>query len=599
MQKYTSGTLLDPIRRNIHFEENITIKPIICKCMREWVPSIDDLKYQRSRCPFCGHNPHKMSSKFYDILYPITLNKSSLLRRGDTSLHSIDIVCGDCHKAIRVVIKTAVQRIIDNSSICWICDHRRGGRTGELFIYNYPELANRIKEEIPNVDFFLATSKKFLFEYDCGHTEQVTPKKFINNHKLCQSCRKEFSKNKNTKKKFTKRKKRKSYYKSKHCSTYTRFKGKIPDQVKAVCNTCDKAYVIKGVNFKKNFKRNKGRYICGICASSKGVSLKDKLSEESFAHVIWSDKNKFSPEEITASSARRVILNCQNGHEWSPCAYAIGGCPQCSQGGSSKEEESLFKFICSISQGRDVIRNTRDIISPKEIDIYIPSLNIAIEYNGTYWHSGRFVKNEDYHHDKWNICKNNNIKLLSVWEDDWLYRRDSVESFLIRTLQKEWSHGHSLYKQLSIELTSHIDSCIIENIMSISLFEEQYLINEADLFAICRDHNGEIVSVSSLLYYSGCYIVLSHVCLKQKYFSIKIVINHLQTVCSGVGIIECNDYPWVHRVLSNEYSLTECFSINSVQYFLFDSNIKYRIPDKNHNSSVNVWTSGYTLWTVM
>ena len=125
------------------------------------MPSIDDLKYQRSRCPFCGHNPHKMSSKFYDILYPITLNKSSLLRRGDTSLHSIDIVCGDCHKAIRVVIKTAVQRIIDNSSICWICDHRRGGRTGELFIYNYPELANRIKEEIPNVDFFWRHQRNF------------------------------------------------------------------------------------------------------------------------------------------------------------------------------------------------------------------------------------------------------------------------------------------------------------------------------------------------------------------------------------------------------------------------------------------------------
>ena len=52
------------------------------------------------------------------------------------------------------------------------------------------------------------------------------------------------------------------------------------------------------------------RYICNICASSKGIRLSEKLKSPEFAHVFWSEKNEFSPNAITASSGRRVILEC-------------------------------------------------------------------------------------------------------------------------------------------------------------------------------------------------------------------------------------------------------------------------------------------------
>lgn len=55
----------------------------------------------------------------------------------------------------------------------------------------------------------------------------------------------------------------------------------------------------------------------------------------------------------------------------------------------------------------------------KEIDIFIPSHNIGIEFDGVYWHSDKF-KSANYHLNKTELCKKNNIKLIHIWEYDWL-----------------------------------------------------------------------------------------------------------------------------------------------------------------------------------
>ena len=54
------------------------------------------------------------------------------------------------------------------------------------------------------------------------------------------------------------------------------------------------------------------------------------------------------------------------------------------------------------------VEHNRKIISPKELDFYLPDYNSAIECNGLYWHSD-FKKEKAYHYDKCNtvyICNN-------------------------------------------------------------------------------------------------------------------------------------------------------------------------------------------------
>ena len=73
--------------------------------------------------------------------------------------------------------------------------------------------------------------------------------------------------------------------------------------------------------------------------------------------------------------------------------------------------------------------NVRDIISPKEIDIFIPSSRIAIECNGIKWHSEKY---SSYHIDKFTQCSAKNIQLLTIWED-WIKNKPEIIESVIKS----------------------------------------------------------------------------------------------------------------------------------------------------------------------
>ena len=73
------------------------------------------------------------------------------------------------------------------------------------------------------------------------------------------------------------------------------------------------------------------------------------------------------------------------------------GCPSCINNGKSKGEEEVAQYIESF--GLKIERGRRDIIPPKELDIYIPEKNLAIEYNGIAFHNDK-MKPRDYHRQK-------------------------------------------------------------------------------------------------------------------------------------------------------------------------------------------------------
>jgi len=104
-----------------------------------------------------------------------------------------------------------------------------------------------------------------------------------------------------------------------------------------------------------------------------------------------------------------------------------GNCPKCSNGGTSKHELEIKDFIKSLKL--KINENERNIIKPLELDIFIPSHNLAIEFNGVYWHSEEYV-NSDYHLNKTKLCESKNIKLIHIFEDEWVLKKDIVKSRL-------------------------------------------------------------------------------------------------------------------------------------------------------------------------
>ena len=71
----------------------------------------------------------------------------------------------------------------------------------------------------------------------------------------------------------------------------------------------------------------------------------------------------------------------------------------------------------------------KHILSGKEIDIYLPDNKLGIEFNGLYYHSNLF-KDKNYHLNKTELCEKNNIQLLHVFEDEWIYKKEIVKSII-------------------------------------------------------------------------------------------------------------------------------------------------------------------------
>ena len=99
---------------------------------------------------------------------------------------------------------------------------------------------------------------------------------------------------------------------------------------------------------------------------------------------------------------------------------------------SSQQQADVERFLDSI--GVDYTTRNRSLIKPLELDIVIPSHNIAIEYCGLYWHSSEY-KDSDYHKYKFQQCKLAGYQLITLYSDEWLNKRTIVESMIRSKLQ--------------------------------------------------------------------------------------------------------------------------------------------------------------------
>jgi len=165
-------------------------------------------------------------------------------------------------------------------------------------------------------------------------------------------------------------------------------------------------------------------------------------------------------------------------------------CYKCYPAGVSNLELELREYINSITT--NVEFSNRTIIPSKysnrnlELDIYIPSKNIAIEFDGLYWHSELYQPDKNYHLYKTNECEKRGIQLIHIFEDEWLYKKDIVKSLLKHKLGKS---NKKIYAR----------KCIIKEITKKEkkLFLNNYHIqgNDSSVIKLGAFYDNELVSV--------------------------------------------------------------------------------------------------------
>lgn len=168
---------------------------------------------------------------------------------------------------------------------------------------------------------------------------------------------------------------------------------------------------------------------CPFC----GGNIKD--TTETFiekAKNVHGDEYDYSKVEYVNSQTPIKIICQKHGEFWQSPNNHISkkyGCPKC-HAITSKKEDELYEFVSSLIGEDKVLRNCRNVIPPLELDIYIPSLSIAIEFDGLRWHSEEFESSPTYHLDKTNLCNEKGIRLIHIFEDEWDMKQDVVKSIL-------------------------------------------------------------------------------------------------------------------------------------------------------------------------
>jgi len=123
----------------------------------------------------------------------------------------------------------------------------------------------------------------------------------------------------------------------------------------------------------------------------------------------------------------------------------------------SGTEIQLQNFIKE-NYNNEILTNQRMIIPPLELDIYIPDIKLAFEFNGLFWHN-ELNKDKNYHLSKTEECEKQGIQLIHIYEDDWLYKQDIVKSIILNKLGKT---SNKIYAR----------KCIIKEISDNNLIRE-------------------------------------------------------------------------------------------------------------------------------
>lgn len=364
--------------------------------------------------------------------------------------------------------------------------------------------------------------------------------------------------------------------------------GKMTDEVKA--------------KISNKIQKNKieGTYIPGMLGKTLSEESKDKISKSLV--IKNAIKSKLVLEEFEKTALEENILflsvednywinmqceKCNTKFTFSRQIFRSSTkdgkqiCPTCNPRltGKSLLEQEVFDFVKSLNS--TAIANDRHALSGKEIDVFIPELKLGFEFTGLYWHSEK--QNPENKHLLWKtqFASKLGIQIITIFEDEWLNKKDIVKSRIAGMLNK---HSHSIFAR----------KCLIKNVSSsdkIAFLNDNHLQGK-DTSSACLGlyFNNELVALASFKKTNiskggdGSMWELSRFCSKIntrisggaskliKYFQ-----NNINT--ENLPLLSYADRRWSSGKLYKQLGFT--FSGTSTPSYWYMSNYKTRLHRSN------------------
>lgn len=256
-----------------------------------------------------------------------------------------------------------------------------------------------------------------------------------------------------------------------------------PELFKKVKQTCLERYGIENVNQSEQFtakKRETSMRIYGVDHPMKCESVADKVRQSRrmrHASTIQDPDMRQNYLDFCNNPREYILSNFNHKPSLVEISETMGNLDPTSVSSQispndhallgnhiSTMERSVVDFLQTILNDSDIILHDRHEIYPYELDIFIPSYNIAIECNPSATHNSSiqcFSKDEkplgkNYHKMQSKMCEDKGIFLFHIFGYEWINRRDVIQSMIRNVLH---SCSTKMYgRKLHVEDIEHSDA---------------------------------------------------------------------------------------------------------------------------------------------
>ena len=385
-------------------------------------------------CPYCRyvHKDNLLADKFPHIAAEYAEDNPTSLC--DISSRSKKVVKWVCSKDSSHTWELQVAYRVRYDSTCPHCRQLENS-----IVTTHPHLAKQYADdnEIPveEISHGMARKVKWVCDKDSSHTWVTSVSTRAKTNSRCPMCmRQESIKPENLlKNSFPSLR---NEYSDNNPIPFNEVSRAHNKAVEWVCSV-NPEHVWESAPRTRTKSRNGGITACPFCVD-------DDVALPNFSPLLakeYSPNNPIPVEDISRGTGRKVEWVCSKdpSHIWKAVVKNRtgkgSGCPHCAKVGVSQQEKQLRNLVREyVGEEEKIVYNDRTLLGRKELDIYLPERNMAIEYNGLYWHTEEQGKGRSYHKEKWEKCRDKGVQLITIWEDDWRDRQDIVKSMLAHKL---------------------------------------------------------------------------------------------------------------------------------------------------------------------
>lgn len=216
--------------------------------------------------------------------------------------------------------------------------------------------------------------------------------------------------------------------------------------------------ILKGYKLISKYYRNARQRLEAVCPKGHKttVTLNGFMSNNCGCFECFGNM-KYTIEEIreTLQKEAYILLStsyggvhshlmalCPNGHNYKFTFANFKNhrrrCPKCTKRGESRAEIEILNWFKEMFPSATKHRVYFDETNKKrfvEFDTYIPEIKLAVEHTGMWWHSDKY-KEKNFHKDKLDIAQRYGIRLITIFEDEWLEKKDQIKNFLLSVANK-------------------------------------------------------------------------------------------------------------------------------------------------------------------